>query len=110
MFLRLAFSISTAVQPDIVVMDEMIGTGDENFIRKAQRRIDDLLERTRILVLASHSQPIIRRFCNKVLWLEQGRVKMVGCVDDVLLAYERAVLNQSDSVIAARPTDCLAES
>jgi len=110
MFLRLAFAISTAVQPDIVVMDEMIGVGDENFIQKAQRRIDDLLKRTRILVLASHSQPIIRRFCNKVLWLEHGHVKMVGSVDDVLLAYERGVLNQSDSVTAACPTNCLAES
>jgi ABC-type polysaccharide/polyol phosphate transport system ATPase subunit len=110
MFLRLAFAISTAVQPDIVVMDEMIGVGDENFIQKAQRRIDDLLKRTRILVLASHSQPIIRRFCNKVLWLEHGQVKMVGRVDDVLRAYERGVLNQSDSVAPARPTNCLAES
>jgi ABC-type polysaccharide/polyol phosphate transport system ATPase subunit len=93
MFLRLAFSISTAVQPDIVVMDEMIAAGDENFIQKAHKRIDDLLERTRILVLASHSLPIIRKFCNKVLWLEQGQVKMVGYVDDVLLAYERGMLN-----------------
>src|SRR5262249_52914336 len=53
MFLRLAFAISTSVQPDIVVMDEMIGAGDQNFIERAQKRIGDLLERTRILVLAS---------------------------------------------------------
>jgi len=93
MFLRLAFAISTAVHPDIVVMDEMIGAGDQSFIEKAQKRIDDLLERTRILVLASHSRPIIRNFCNKVLWLEQGQVRMLGRVDDVLLAYERAASN-----------------
>ena len=93
MFLRLAFAISTSVQPDIVVMDEMIGAGDQNFIEKAQKRIGDLLERTRILVLASHSQAIIRSFCNKVLWLDHGQVKMFGPVDDVLLAYERAALN-----------------
>ena len=93
MFLRLAFAISTAVQPDIVVMDEMIGAGDQSFIEKAQRRIGELLERTRILVLASHSQPIIRNFCNKALWLDHGQVRMLGCVDDVLLAYERATLS-----------------
>jgi ABC-type polysaccharide/polyol phosphate transport system ATPase subunit len=93
MFLRLAFAISTAVQPDIVVMDEMIEAGDESFIQKAQKRIGDLLERTRILVLASHSQRIIRNFCNKALWLERGQVRMLGPVDDVLLAYERAALN-----------------
>jgi ABC-type polysaccharide/polyol phosphate transport system ATPase subunit len=94
MFLRLAFAISTAVQPDIVVMDEMIGAGDESFMQKAQKRIGDLLERTRILVLASHSQRIIRNFCNKVLWLENGKIRMLGLTDDVLLTYERATLNQ----------------
>jgi ABC-type polysaccharide/polyol phosphate transport system ATPase subunit len=93
MFVRLAFAISTSVQPDIVVMDEMIGTGDQSFIQKAQKRIGDLLERTRILVLASHSMPIIRNFCNKVLWLDQGQVKMLGSVDDVLPAYEGVVLS-----------------
>ena len=93
MFVRLAFAISTSVQPDIVVMDEMIAAGDQSFIQKAQKRIGDLLERTRILVLASHSQPIIRSFCNKVLWLDQGRVRMLGSVDDVLPAYEGAVLS-----------------
>ncbi|HMF24764.1 MAG TPA: ABC transporter ATP-binding protein [Pseudolabrys sp.] len=95
MFVRLAFAISTAVHPDIVVMDEMIGAGDQSFIQKAQKRIGDLLERTRILVLASHSQPIIRNFCNKVLWLEQGQVKMLGLVDDVLPAYEGAVIQRA---------------
>ena len=93
MFLRLAFAISTAVQPDIVVMDEMIGAGDQSFIEKAKKRIGNLLERTRILVLASHSQPIIRNFCNTVLWLDHGKVRMFGLVDEVLPAYERAALN-----------------
>jgi ABC-type polysaccharide/polyol phosphate transport system ATPase subunit len=95
MFMRLAFAISTAVQPDIVVMDEMIGTGDRGFLQKAQKRIGDLLERTRILVLASHSVPIIRNFCNKVLWLDQGQVKMFGLIDDVLPAYEGVVPRQA---------------
>jgi ABC-type polysaccharide/polyol phosphate transport system ATPase subunit len=95
MYLRLAFAISTAVQPDIVVMDEMIGAGDQSFIHKAQRRISDLLQCARILVLASHSQSIIRSFCNKVLWLDQGQVKMLGLVDDVLSAYEEAVVQRA---------------
>jgi ABC-type polysaccharide/polyol phosphate transport system ATPase subunit len=105
MFLRLAFAISTAVQPDIVVMDEMIAAGDESFIQKAQKRLGDVLERARILVLASHSHKIIRNFCNKVLWLDHGQVKMLGSTDDVLLAYERAALNlrgDDDRVIETR--------
>jgi ABC-type polysaccharide/polyol phosphate transport system ATPase subunit len=87
MFVRLAFAISTAVQPDIVIMDEMIGAGDQSFIDKAQKRLAELLERARILILASHSEPIIRAFCNKALWLEKGQAKMLGSVDQVLSAY-----------------------
>jgi ABC-type polysaccharide/polyol phosphate transport system ATPase subunit len=87
MYLRLAFAIATAVHPDIVVMDEMIGAGDAQFLEKAQRRVGALLERARILVLASHSEHIIRDFCTKVVWLEKGRVKMLGAVADVLPAY-----------------------
>jgi ABC-type polysaccharide/polyol phosphate transport system ATPase subunit len=93
MFMRLAFAISTAVQPDILVMDEMIGAGDQSFIDKAQKRIAGLLEKARILVLASHSEPIIRGFCNKALWLEKGQVRILGAVDEVLRAYTGAVLN-----------------
>ena len=87
MFVRLAFAISTSVQPDIVVMDEMIGTGDQTFIEKAHRRLNSLLEKSRILVLASHENEIIRAFCNKVLWLEKGQIRMLGPVDEVMAAY-----------------------
>jgi ABC-type polysaccharide/polyol phosphate transport system ATPase subunit len=90
MFVRLAFAICTAVQPDIVVMDEMIGAGDQSFMEKAQKRIEVLLEKARILVLASHNEPIIRKFCNKVLWLEKGRSQILGPVDEVMTAYSAA--------------------
>lgn len=87
MFLRLAFAISTSVQPDIIVMDEMIAAGDQSFIDKASARIESLLERASILVLASHAEPIIRSFCNKVLWLDKGAIRMLGPVDEVFEAY-----------------------
>jgi ABC-type polysaccharide/polyol phosphate transport system ATPase subunit len=89
MFVRLAFAISTAVHPDIVVMDEMIGAGDQSFIEKAQKRVAELLNRAPILVLASHSDPIISTFCNKVLWLEKGHIKMFGPAEEVMAAYRR---------------------
>lgn len=88
MFVRLAFAISTAVRPDIVVMDEMIGAGDQNFIEKAQKRVTEILDSARILVLSSHSLPIIETFCNKVLWLEKGKIRMLGDIAEVLSAYE----------------------
>lgn len=90
MFLRLAFAISTAVQPDIVIMDEMIGTGDEAFIQKARGRMTELLSKARILILASHSKHILKDFCNKALWLEKGRARLLGPVDEVLDAYYAA--------------------
>jgi len=89
MFVRLAFAISTSVQPDIVVMDEMIGAGDQSFIEKARTRIASLLDRARILVLASHNEPIIRSFCNKVLWLEKGQIKHLGPAEEILDMYYR---------------------
>lgn len=95
MFLRLAFAISTAVQPDIVVMDEMIGAGDKTFLDKARKRIDQILEKTSIMVLASHSSGIIRDFCNKVLWLEKGTLKMFGDTDEVMEEYRQATEAES---------------
>lgn len=90
MFVRLAFAISTAVQPDVVVMDEMIGTGDRTFVEKAQRRVAELLEQASILVLASHNEAIIRNFCTKVVWLDKGAIKMIGPAEAVMEAYSGA--------------------
>lgn len=87
MFVRLAFAISTAAQPDIVIMDEMIGAGDQQFIEKAQKRVTEMLNRARIMILASHSEVIIRNFCNKVAWLEKGSVRTIGPTAEILPAY-----------------------
>jgi ABC-type polysaccharide/polyol phosphate transport system ATPase subunit len=87
MYLRLAFAITTAVLTDIVVMDEMIGAGDAQFVEKTQQRVGTLLGKARILVLASHSQQIIRDFCTTVAWLENGRIRMFGPAAEILPAY-----------------------
>ena len=67
-------------------MDEMIGAGDQSFMDKAQKRITELLEEARILVLASHNVSIIERFCTKAIWLGKGRIEMLGPVPAVLAA------------------------
>ncbi|WP_315703700.1 MULTISPECIES: ABC transporter ATP-binding protein [unclassified Bradyrhizobium] len=87
MFVRLAFAISTAVRPEVVVMDEMIGTGDRSFVEKAQRRMAELLGKADLLILASHNEAIIRSVCNKVVWLENGAVRMIGATEAVMEAY-----------------------
>jgi ABC-type polysaccharide/polyol phosphate transport system ATPase subunit len=87
MFMRLAFSITTSVTPDIIVMDEMIGTGDAQFIQKARQRLNELLSNTKILVLATHNQKIGSEFCNKGLWLEKGKLRSFGPAQSVLNEY-----------------------
>jgi ABC-type polysaccharide/polyol phosphate transport system ATPase subunit len=91
MFMRLAFAITTSVTPDIIVMDEMIGTGDAQFIQKARQRLNELLSNTKILVLATHNFEIGLQFCNKALWLEKGEVKRLGSTQSVLNEYLHSV-------------------
>jgi ABC-2 type transport system ATP-binding protein len=87
MLLRLAFSVTTSVTPEIVIMDEMIGTGDADFVVKAQARLERLIGGARILAVASHAPDIVRRFCNKALLIEAGRIVRIGPVEEVLAAY-----------------------
>jgi lipopolysaccharide transport system ATP-binding protein len=87
MHLRLAFSVSTVVQPEILLMDEWLSVGDEGFKHKAEARLAELVESTKILVIASHSRDLIVKTCNRVLWFEHGTIKMDGAPDEVCAAY-----------------------
>ena len=84
---RLAFAISTAIEPDILLIDEGIGAGDAAFLEKAKKRLEDLIERTRILILASHDEQIVRRWCSKAVLFETGRCVNVGSVEEILAQY-----------------------
>jgi ABC-type polysaccharide/polyol phosphate transport system ATPase subunit len=87
MFLRLAFAISTSIDPEILIMDEMISAGDAQFIEKAKRRLTEVVGKANILVLASHDMDVIQRICNKVVWLERGTIKQLGPAERVVQAY-----------------------
>lgn len=87
MQLRLAFSTSTAIRPEILVMDEWLSTGDEDFKHKADKRLREIVNTTKILVLASHSRELLQKNCNRILWMEHGRVRMDGPAGEVLPAY-----------------------
>lgn len=87
MRLRLAFAISTAVDADILLLDEVLGVGDAGFQEKANQRLQELHARSEIVVLAIHSEETIRSSCNKVLWMDSGKARMLGPVDEVLHAY-----------------------
>lgn len=88
MFLRLAFSVSTAVSPEILLLDEVVAAGDAAFIDKATQRLKDMVQQVNILVFVSHSMAQIRAFCNRCLWMSGGSEVMLGDVDEVISAYE----------------------
>jgi len=90
MQLRLAFAVATCIKPDILLMDEMIEVGDAAFLRKAQLRLDEFINKSSILVLASHSNETIQRLCNKVVLLEKGRIKYFGPIEEGFKQYNES--------------------
>ncbi|MBI2715628.1 MAG: ABC transporter ATP-binding protein [Rhizobiales bacterium] len=91
MMLRLTFAITTSIRPAILLMDEMISAGDASFIEKARARLQGVISNANIVVISSHVEGVIREFCNRVLWMEHGRVMMDGPPDEVLRAYHEAM-------------------
>lgn len=89
MLTRLAFATVTAMDADILLMDEVIGTGDASFMEKAERRLNDFLSRSSVLVLASHSEATVRKFCSKAIMLEHGQLVGFGGVDEIFSVYAR---------------------
>jgi len=87
MQLRLAFAVSTAIQPQILVMDEWLSTGDEDFRGRAAARMETLVNNTEILVIASHTRSLLESTCNRIIWLEHGRIRSDGNVSETLDAY-----------------------
>ena len=88
---RIGFSLATAIDPEILVLDEGLGAGDARFAEKAKRRVDSLIERSSILILASHSDVLIRSFCNKAILMQSGKIRFGGAVDEVIEAYKQIV-------------------
>ena len=102
MRLRLAFAVSTAVDADILLLDEVIGVGDTSFMKKAEERMLKLQNRAKIVVLASHSDEVIRQMCNKALWMDRGRIQAFGAVDLVIKKY---IAHQLSSHTVSHKTD-----
>ncbi|MGD1076252.1 MAG: ABC transporter ATP-binding protein, partial [Thermodesulfovibrionales bacterium] len=78
MIARLGFSIATEVDPDILIIDEILAVGDEHFKTKCNERIVNFKERGSTMFLVSHNMNDIKKFCNKVLWLDHGQIRAYG--------------------------------
>jgi len=96
MQMRLGFSVSTIFTPEILLMDEWLSVGDEGFKEKAENRLKHLINSTKILILASHSQELLQKTCTRILWLEHGTVKMDGKPEEVLPHYFKTHIKHGD--------------
>ena len=88
MITRLAFSIATVVKPDILIVDEILSVGDAAFQKKSKNRMMELMSGGTTVLLVSHSAEQITEMCSRAIWLEKGKMKMIGPAADVCRAYE----------------------
>jgi ABC-2 type transport system ATP-binding protein len=88
MRVRLALGVVTSIDPEILLLDEGIGAVDAAFLEKSKKRLAELVERSGLLVFASHSDEFLRELCDSAIWMEHGRIRQHGPLDDVLAAYK----------------------
>lgn len=87
MQMRLAFATSVFIKPEILIMDEWLATGDKDFQEKAEKKLNSIIEESKILILASHSKDLILKTCTRVIWLENGYIKKEGQVEEIVSAF-----------------------
>jgi lipopolysaccharide transport system ATP-binding protein len=87
MAVRLGFALATAIRPRILLMDEWFLAGDANFMEKARQRLEDMVRSADILVLSTHTNQIVRDWCTRVMWLDQGRILADGPTEEIMDQY-----------------------
>ncbi len=88
MRVRLALGVVTSIDPEILLLDEGIGAVDAAFLEKSKKRLAELVERSGLLVFASHSDEFLRELCDSAIWMEHGQIREHGELEDVLSAYK----------------------
>ena len=89
MYVRLGFAIATMVQPDILIVDEVLSVGDYKFQEKCEKHIQAMLDKGVTVVLVSHYVNMIKTLCTKVVWLDRGQLKDIGATEEVCKEYEQ---------------------
>ena len=85
---RLLFSIATSIEPEILLIDEALAVGDEQFRKKSQARIRELLDGAGTVFIVSHSLGTLKKECSRIVWIDEGRIRMDGDPDEVVAAYK----------------------
>lgn len=87
MYMRLAFSLATAMHPDILVLDEIFAGGDAAFMAKAKERMYGLIDKANIMIMVSHDHQLIKSLCNRVIWLDHGKLVADGAPEAIIGRY-----------------------
>ena len=90
MVARIGFAIATVIIPDILIVDEILAVGDFLFQRKCEERIKEIIEGDTTVIIVSHAIEQIERLCNRCVWLENGKIKMIGETKEVCDAYKKS--------------------
>ena len=91
MLVRLAFSIATAIEPEILLVDEVLSVGDMAFQNKARQRMREMMAKARLIVMVSHDLVNLAQFCTRGIWLDHGSLRMDGPMESVVAAYTESV-------------------
>ena len=100
MYVRLAFSIAAHVEPDILIVDEVLAVGDKSFREKCLGKMDDVAQSGRTVIFVSHNMGAVASLCQDVAWLDGGKVKMIGETKSVIEQYENSHNNSSQNELA----------
>jgi len=93
MYARLAFTLATDVDPDILLIDEVLGVGDASFAQKSLERINELIQVGTTIIIVSHNMEFLRMQCKRIIWLEQGKIAMDDEPDRVIEAYNKMIFS-----------------
>ena len=91
MLVRLAFAVATAIDPEILLVDEVLSAGDLAFQKKCRRRMEEMIDKAHLIVMVSHDLDALARFCNRAVWLDHGAIRLAGPTENVLAAYSDAM-------------------
>lgn len=89
MSVRLAFAIATAIEPEILLVDEVLSVGDLAFQEKAARRMREMMSKAEIIVMVSHDLSSIAKLCDRAIWMDHGTIRLSGPTAEIIAAYER---------------------
>ena len=91
MYSKLSFSITAILDTDIMLVDEVLSVGDEKFRKKSFKKMEELMQSDRTVLIVSHATNTLEKFCNRILWINDGRFMMLGDTAQVLTAYNESV-------------------